>query len=154
MIEIFTVESANSSNYYEIGHEFENSFGKEADHHQYQHYDRLCSLEHCQSTLRNLMLQENYALKNMNDTVVQECLNKNDHSGAMNYLLHLQFNKLSNRIPYMAGSSNQLNKGRNMIHNLISVTQIQHSIVLNSLIISQCSPSSKKHTLVSCTLLI
>lgn len=121
MIEIFTVESANSSNYYEIGHEFENSFGKEADHHQYQHYDRLCSLEHCQSILRNLMLQENYALKNMNDTVVQECLNKNDHSGAMNYLLHLQFNKLSNRIPYMAGSSNQLNKGRNMIHNLISV---------------------------------
>merc|ERR1711865_189377 len=71
--------------------------------------------------LRNLMIHEDNVLENLNDQIVQQCLARNDRSGAINVFLNRQFNSLNRKIPYIVGSNTMLQKGQNIVIDLSKI---------------------------------
>ncbi len=112
--------------YYAVGDEFDSQDEeKEASKLTSKLTTTEASLARSRSILRNLMLPEEHALDGLQNAVVQDCVSKQDYSGGMNYLLHMQFNKLSQRLPYLTGSKSKFETGKNMIMDLAQVLRVQ-----------------------------
>ena len=77
--------------------------------------------------LRNLMIHEDNVLENLNDQIVQQCLARNDRSGAINVFLNRQFNSLNRKIPYLVGSNAMLKKGQNIVIDLSKILNQQQT---------------------------
>ena len=77
--------------------------------------------------LRNLMIHEDNVLENLNDQIVQQCLARNDRSGAINVFLNRQFNSLNRKIPYIVGSNAMLKKGQNIVIDLSKILNQQQT---------------------------
>ena len=67
------------------------------------------------------MIHEDNVLENLNDQIVQQCLARNDRSGAINVFLNRQFNSLNRKIPFIVGSNAMLKKGQNIVIDLSKI---------------------------------